>query len=184
MIRKAGIEDLDAVEHLYQEIHDAEERGTITTGWIRGIYPVRKTAEAALKRDDLFVLEQDGQIVGSGIINQIQVDVYEGAPWQNQVPDEQVCVLHTLLISPAVKGKGYGREFLTFYEEYAQQQGCTELRIDTNARNTAARMMYANHGYQEIGIVPTIFNGIPDVQLVLMEKKIFLFSKSQEASRI
>ena len=26
--------------------------------------------------------------------------------------------------------------------------------------------------YQEIGIVPTIFNGIPDVQLVLMEKKI------------
>ena len=26
------------------------------------------------------------------------------------------------------------------------------------------------HGYTEIGIVPTVFNGIEDVQLVLLEK--------------
>lgn len=42
--------------------------------------------------------------------------------------------------------------------------------MDTNARNTAARALYKKLGYQEIGIVPTVFNGIPDVQLVLIEK--------------
>ena len=72
MIRKAEIKDLDAVDCLYQEIHDAESTGLVTTGWIREIYPVRATAEAALERDDLFVLEENGRILGSGIINQLQ----------------------------------------------------------------------------------------------------------------
>ena len=172
MIKKAVIRDLDAVDCLYQEIHDAEEAGLITTGWIRAIYPVRATAEAALKRDDLFVLEENGHILGSGIINQLQVDVYEGAPWKYQVTDNQVCVLHTLVISPSARGKGYGREFIRFYEDYALQHGCSELRIDTNERNLAARAMYRKYGYQEIDIVPTTFNGITGVNLVLLEKQI------------
>ena len=172
MIRKAETGDLDAVESLYEEIHDAEEAGLITTGWIRGIYPTRAAAEASLARGDLFVLEEDGLILGSGIINQLQVDVYEGAPWKNRVPDEQVCVLHTLVISPVARGKGYGRAFIRFYEAYAQQHGCPELRIDTNERNLAARAMYGRYGYQEIGIVPTTFNGIAGVNLVLLEKRV------------
>ena len=183
MIRKATFNDLDAVERLYNETHDAEEAGIITTGWKRTVYPVRSTAQAALERDDLFVMEADGRIIGSGIINQIQVDVYEGAPWKYPVPDDQVCVLHTMMISPAEFGKGYAREFLQFYEEYALKHGCTELRIDTNARNKAARAMYRKHGYSEIDIVPTTFNGIPGIQLVLLEKdlnpKLELFLKQK-----
>ena len=126
MIRKAETGDLDAIERIYQEIHDAETAGVLTTGWIKGIYPTRATAEAALARDDLFVIEEDGCILGSGIINQLQVDAYEGAPWKWQVPVDQVCVLHTLVISPSARGKGYGRAFIWFYEDYALQHGCTE----------------------------------------------------------
>ena len=46
------------------------------------------------------------------------------------------------------------------------------LRIDTNAKNAAARAMYARHGYFESAILPTVFNGIPDVMLVCMEKRL------------
>lgn len=42
--------------------------------------------------------------------------------------------------------------------------------MDTNARNAAARRLYAGLGYWEAGIVPCVFNGIPDVQLVCLEK--------------
>ena len=42
--------------------------------------------------------------------------------------------------------------------------------MDTNERNTAARAMYKKHGYEEIGTVPTVFNGIPGVNLILLEK--------------
>ena len=69
MIRKAVKSDLDAVVNIYDEIHQAEEEGFISVGWIRGIYPVKETAEEALKRDDIFVIEKDGIVLGSGIIN-------------------------------------------------------------------------------------------------------------------
>lgn len=169
-IRKATAQDIDAVEMLYNDIHTAEENHRQTIGWIRGVYPTRATAEAALQRGDLFVLEDGGRLRGAGIINKAQVDCYSQGNWQHKLPDDSVCVLHTLVISPDSTGNGYGRAFLTFYESYALRHGCPELRIDTNARNTAARSMYKKHGYTEVGIVPTTFNGIPGVELVLLEK--------------
>ena len=53
VIRKATVKDLDAVETIYNKIHEAEEEKKQTTGWIRGVYPARQTAEEALQRDDL-----------------------------------------------------------------------------------------------------------------------------------
>lgn len=65
IIRKANENDIDKVEKIYDAIHTAEENGEKTIGWIRGVYPVRATAENALKKDELFVLEDDGEIYGS-----------------------------------------------------------------------------------------------------------------------
>lgn len=176
MIRKAALTDIDAIASIYDHIHTAEESGEATIGWIRGVYPERETALAALARGDLFVQTDEVQgesvVVGTAILNQEQVDVYEGAPWRYDVPDDQVMVMHTLVIDPFVKGRGYGREFAEYYEKYALENGCHYLRIDTNSRNTAARGFYKKLGYEEIGIVPCEFNGIPDVKLVLLEKRI------------
>ena len=168
-IRKANCRDLDSIERIYNEIHTAEEEGILTIGWKRGVYPTRKTAEESILRDDMFVLE-DGEIVGAAIINQTQVDVYSGAHWEHDTG--AVCVLHTLVISPQAAGKGYGRAFVEFYEWWAKEHDLLELRIDTNARNSVARAMYQKMGYREIGIVPTTFNGISGVDLVLLEKNL------------
>lgn len=170
MFRKATAADLDAIERIYNKIHDAEDRGELTTGWVSHVYPVRATAEAALGRGDLFVLEEDGEILGAGVINQLQVDVYADAPWEFAAKDEEVCVFHTLTIDPDRRGTGLGTRFMQFYEDCAREMGCTELRIDTNARNLSARSLYRKLGYREIGIVPTVFNGIRGVNLVLLEK--------------
>ena len=170
MIRKAFLSDLDAVVNIYDEIHRAEEDGIISIGWKRGVYPVKATAEAALKRNDLFVLEIDGVIFGSGVINKIQVDTYAKARWEHEADADHVCVLHTLTISPRAGRRGLGKQFISFYEAFARENDCFELRIDTNERNLVARKMYKKLGYKEITILPTVFNGIPDVNLVLMEK--------------
>lgn len=171
-IRKATAADLDGIEKIYDDIHTAEERGEQTIGWIRDVYPVRATAEAGLQRGDLYVMEEDGELLGTAIINDIQVDVYKDGKWDHEAADDEVCVLHTLVISPYAKGRGCGRTFVKFYEDYALQHGRHELRIDTNERNAAARAMYKKLGYKEIGIVPTVFNGIPDVMLVMLEKRV------------
>ena len=192
IFRKATPNDIDAVAKIYEKIHAAEAAGEFTTGWIRGVYPVRDTAVSAVERGDLFVLDdwdttersaeiKDGdisegaeakkmEIRGAAVINQIQVDVYENAPWKHEAADDEVCVIHCLVIDPDLKGKGYGREFVRFYERYAKENGMPELRIDTNEINLAARGLYGSLGYEEVSIVPTVFNGIPGINLVMLEK--------------
>lgn len=169
-IRKANHSDILSVSAIYEAIHTAEEEGKTTIGWVRSVYPTETTAEAALARGDLFVLEDNGRIVGAAIINQSQCDGYETASWQYPAADSEIMVLHTLVIDPVFVRCGYGKTFVGFYEEYARKQGCRYLRMDTNARNARARAMYARLGYKEIGVIPTVFNGIAGVNLVLLEK--------------
>ena len=168
--RKAVWDELDAIEQIYDHSHDAEEAGQSTTGWVRNIYPVREVAEAALERDDMYVGEAGGRIIATGVINQIQVDVYEDCDWVFKGPEEDVWVLHTLAVDPEARGSGAGPAFVRFYEDIARDAGASILRIDTNAINSRARKMYAKLGYTETDIVPTVFNGIRGVDLVLMEK--------------
>jgi len=171
-IRKAQQKDLPWVAAIYEEIHTEEENGHTTIGWIRGVYPTLHTAQASLERDDLFVLEEDGRILGAAVINQQQVDVYADGQWQDDPPAAEVMVLHTLVISPSSARMGYGKQFVHFYEQYALANGCRFLRMDTNARNLRARAMYQKLGYREAGIVNCVFNGIPGVGLVLLEKRL------------
>lgn len=170
-IRKATQSDLSAIAQIYSDIHTAEENGEVTIGWIRDVYPTYATAAAALERDDLFVGEAEGQLVGAASINQLQVAEYVQGNWQHDAPDDEVMVLHTLVISPKTPGRGYGKEFVAFYEEYALAHNCPYLRIDTNERNVRARAMYKKLGYAEVGIVTCDFNGIKGVNMVLLEKK-------------
>ena len=169
-IRKARGTDIDNIVKIYERVHDGEEKGLTTTGWIRNVYPTRKTAEDALNRDDLFVMADDGKITAVAVINQIQVNEYKQVAWKHDVADSKVMVLHALAVDPLEKGRGLGRGFVAFYEDYARRHNCSALRMDTNVTNSRARKLYQSIGYEEIGIVSCIFNGIPDVQLVCLEK--------------
>lgn len=172
IIRKAEEKDLEAVGRIYENILTEEEQGRACIGWERGVYPTRQTAEAALVRGDLFVEEAEGRVVGTAIINRVQVDVYAEVPWKYPARDEEVMVLHTLVIDPAAKGQGCGQAFVKFYEDYARNAGSLCLRMDTNAKNGNARRFYKKLGYREVGIVPCVFNGIAGVNLVMLEKKL------------
>ncbi len=172
MIRLAKTEDINRIVEIYDHIHSEEEKGTMQIGWMRNVYPVRQTALDALKRGDLFAEEADGMVVASAVINQIQVPEYADCQWKYPAKDEEVMVLHTLTVDPMIKGKGYGRAFVEFYENYAKENGCRYARMDTQSKNTDARKFYEKSGYAEPGIVYCTFNGIPDVELVCLEKKL------------
>ena len=170
-VRKATLADIPRIVAIYDRVLTEEESGRAVIGWIRGVYPTRQTALDAWNAGTLFVLEREGVVAAAAKIDQNQVPEYANAQWKNpDAPPEQVMVLHTLVVDPLLAGKGCGTEFVRFYEGHALEHGCRFLRMDTNARNTAARRLYARLGYREAGIVPCVFNGIPNVQLVCLEK--------------
>lgn len=172
MFRKATENDIERIAEIYDEIHTETEAGRMTTNWVRGIYPTRKTAEASVQSKDMFVEEDNGQVVAAARINREQVAEYAGADWRYDAPANQVMVLHTLVVSPKAKGRGYGSKFVAFYERYALKQGCRCLRMDTSVNNLGARALYKKLGYTEAGVIQSEFNGIHDMQLICLEKLI------------
>lgn len=170
MFRKANSKDVDRISEIYDEIHSEIESGKIETGWVRDTYPTRKTVEDSIARGDMFVGEDNNQVVSAAIINKEQGSLYKGQPWSYDVPEDEVMVLHTLVVSPLIKGQGYGTKFVSFYEEYALDNGCKYLRMDTNEANMNARKLYEKLGYKEINIITCVFNDIPGVRLVFLEK--------------
>ena len=169
-IRKGSEADVEAVAAIYEKIITNEETLGELTGWKRGIYPTIDDARDMTEKGELFVLEDEGRIMAAGRINRVQVDVYSKVEWSVDAPDDEVMVLHTLVVDPDVKGKGYGTAFESFYEEYALENGCRYLRIDTNKINLPARALYKKLGYREVGIVHCDFNAIRGIDLVCLEK--------------
>ncbi|MBO5409361.1 MAG: GNAT family N-acetyltransferase [Clostridia bacterium] len=170
--RKAQETDIERIWEIYLENHIEEEEGRAVIGWNRKIYPTKKTAKEALMRHDLFVLEDESGVMGTAVINQIQMDVYQNGNWQYAACESEIMVLHTLVISTQAARKGYAKKFVAFYEQYAKNQGCSYLRMDTNERNIRARTMYEKLGYKEIGIVPCTFHSMTGINMVLLEKKL------------
>ena len=170
--RLAKDRDIPAVAAIYEAIHKEEEAGRARVGWIRGVYPTEETARAALARGDLYVAEEAGAILSAAILNGLQPPGYERGAWRYPAGEGEVFVLHTLVVDPAAAGRGVGRRFVAFYETLARERNRPVLRMDTNEKNARARRLYAALGYREAGIVPTVFNGIPDVRLVLLEKQV------------
>ena len=172
MIRRANPGDVPAIAAIYSAILELEEAGRLSVGWQRDVYPTADTARGAIDAGDMFVLEEAGTVAASGRVNRVQMPAYARVHWGYPARDDQVMVLHTLTVDPARSRRGLATAFLQFYEDYARENGCTVLRIDTNAKNAVARAMYARHGYAESGVIPCEFNGIPGVRLVCMEKEV------------
>ena len=114
VFRKALKENIEKIENIYSDIHTCEETGMLEIGWIRTVYPTRETAENALERGDLFVAQDDEEVVGAAIINNQQVDAYKEGRWLYEAPDSEVMVLHTLVISQKLQEKDMVRSLWIF----------------------------------------------------------------------
>lgn len=173
MIRKALPADIPAVAAWFNdEIHTEEEAGRATIGWVRSIYPTRKTAETALGNGDLYVMEEEGRIVAAGRLNQRQEDSYAEAKWEYDAAEAEVMVLHTLVVSPREENRGRGKAFVRFYEDFARKHGCKYLRMDTNEKTAGLAGFIKIWVIKRLEFVPCVFNGIKGVPLVCLEKKL------------
>lgn len=106
MIRPANPQDLPAIAAIYEAILAEEDARPVSfTNWQRGKYPTVDTARAALEAGTLFTAEENGEVYGCVNLNGEQLPEYANIPWQYAAQDNEVGVIHTLVIHPAWSGK-------------------------------------------------------------------------------
>lgn len=169
MIRLANYDDLAAVNAGYNELFDFEEANGSSTGWVRGIYPTRETAEKGLAAGTLYVLEEQGKVCAHMVLNRIQPPHYAEIPWQYPAENSEVTVIHTLCVPPSQSGHGYATQMVRFAIDKARKDGMRVLRIDTWIHNRPATRLYQKLGFQSAGTKPVKHEGVLGRELLFME---------------
>ena len=171
-IRKAVYADIDAVERQYDELLNYEKEHGSCTNWKHGVYPTRSVAEKGVGDGSLYVMEENGGICASMLLNHEQLDIYASLPWRHQAAPENVLSIHTLCVPPSQSGRGRGTQMVTFAMEEAQRRECLVIRIDTWEKNEPAARLYRRLRFLDAGKAEVGFGGVISETLIFFEKKI------------
>ncbi len=169
MIRRATQSDVDAVEASYQQLLEHEAATHSFTNWKPGIYPTRQDAQGALDDGSLYVLQEDGEVCASMILNQHQAPEYAQIDWLYPAAEAKVLVIHTLCMAPDKSGKGYGTQMVRYAMEHARAMGCTVIRLDTYVGNLPAQRLYQKLGFRTSGRKLVKHHGLFDSELYYLE---------------
>lgn len=172
MIRLATTKDIDAITATYTELLTYEQAHGSNSNWTLGVYPTRTVPEEKIPRNEMYVLEEDGDICASYVLNSEQASDYKKIAWLYDAPPEKVLVIHTLCVPPSKAGKGYATQMINFAKKFAAENNYAIIRIDTFAGNDPAKRLYQKNGFRLAGKGLALHMGLIEEELVYLEYKV------------
>lgn len=149
MIRKAEIHELQPIKHLTELCAAAMTKKEIFQ-WNEH-YPSLSKLKADIQKQELFLLEKSGRILGIIVITEEIPEEYFPITWLSQT-DSNIYI-HRLAVHPEFWGKGYGKKLMDFAEDFAMKNGFESVRLDTFSQNLRNQRFYESRGYQRLGSI-------------------------------
>lgn len=145
--RLGKLEDIEAITILIQEAIKEMEKHDIYQ-W-DGLYPTAEDFEADIKKENLYVAEENGKIIALYVISGESDEAYNNAEWK--YPRETSLVLHRFCVSPGFQNRGIGKKVLNRIESQIKSMGYDSVRLDVFTKNPYAQKLYRNNGYEVRG---------------------------------
>jgi Acetyltransferases len=123
------------------------------------LYPNSDILESDIKREDCYVLKDNGKCIAYVAINEEQSPEYSHINWGTD--GRKVLVIHRLSVHPEYQGKGIAKKILRFIEELAIKNDYSCIRLDAYSGNETALKLYENFGYRKVGQVYFPFRDLP-----------------------
>lgn len=173
MIRKANLNDIELIEDAYNEHFEYEiEHGAFTV-FKKGVYPTRKDAEDAVHNNALYVYEENNNIAGSIIIDKVQPIEYEKIRWGQNLKNDEVMVIHLLMVRPSMSGRGVASSLIKYASGLGKDNLCKALRLDTGSQNIPAISLYRKSGFEIVATsTMKVGNVIEHNKHLFLEKKL------------
>ena len=79
------------------------------------------------------------------------VNMVEGK-WNIDANDKDL-VIHRIAVSNKYRGKGFAKELMIFAENYAKENKCVSIKVDTHRANLPMQNLLLSSGYSYQGII-------------------------------
>ncbi len=120
--------------------------------WQKDKIPNLDKFEDLIRNDELYVLEDNGQVVSTVIIKKYDCD-YEDNMTGKWISNYDYIAIHRVATGNKYRSKGYGKSVLLFCEDYAKRNNIKSLRIDTHRNNKSMQRLIKRLNYTYCGIV-------------------------------
>ncbi|EGS30122.1 acetyltransferase, GNAT family [Peptoniphilus sp. oral taxon 375 str. F0436] len=148
-MRKGRIQDLEAVEKIYQEAKARMAAGGLDQ-W-QGAYPSGLDFLKDLEEDQAYVWEDGGQVIAVAACVLGQEKNYEKIQGAWTLPGPYVTI-HRLAIGDAGQGRGLANGIFQDIESYFAQK-LLLVRIDTHRDNKAMQRILKKRNYHYAGVI-------------------------------
>ena len=151
-IRRINKEEIDKVMEV---INDAKAFLKLQSKqWQQG-YPNVNSMMNDINKGNLFGVYENGEltclaalIIG---IEPTYVNMIEGK-WNVEVSNKDL-VIHRIAVSEKYRGKGFAKKLMNFAYEYAKENACLSIKVDTHRVNKPMQELLLKHGYNYQGII-------------------------------
>ncbi|MCL6274146.1 GNAT family N-acetyltransferase [Muricauda sp. 2012CJ35-5] len=147
MIRPGKITDIEDILHITRRCAQKMEQMGIYQ-WNEH-YPSREAFQNDVKRNELYVLELDGKVMGTVVVSTFMDEEYIPIQWLTK--NENNIYIHRLSIDPELQGKGYAQKLMDFGENFARKNNIQSVRLDTFSQNKRNQHFYEQRGYKKLG---------------------------------
>lgn len=141
-IRKAGIEDLNALVNLRKEhfIYEIEilDNKLLDISWPES-EDSRNDFKYFILKQGIFIAEVDGIPVGY-ICGEIDIK----KPWLK----ENIASLTNLFVKKEFRKRNIGTYLLDYFKEYVQNKGLNKIELNTLSNNVSAIDFYEHYGFE------------------------------------
>ena len=113
-------------------------------------YPILDDFEQDVQNGSLYILEENGSIIGSITIDRNLPIEYNDSSilWRKA---EQAYTVYRLMVDPAARGQGIAARLISYAEEIAKQNETPYIKVDTYALNNKAQKLFEKNGFHKVG---------------------------------
>ncbi|WP_153465182.1 GNAT family N-acetyltransferase [Sediminibacillus terrae] len=142
MIRKAVKQDLERImEIVHASVKVMNRQGNYQ--W-DDTYPLASHYQGDIEAGELYVVEQDGKLVGTACLSEKEHDEYPSIDWRS--PAKAITVKR-VAVDPLCRGLGIATRLYKHAEKVAVQRGLDYIKTDTFSKNASARHLFEANGY-------------------------------------
>ncbi|MCM4164049.1 MULTISPECIES: GNAT family N-acetyltransferase [unclassified Arenibacter] len=112
-------------------------------------YPSEEAFRKDIGRKELYVLEENDQLIGTIVLSTLMDEEYFPISWS--MPNNNNMYIHRLAIHPQEQNKGYAKVLMDFAENHARKGRFVSVRLDTFSKNARNNKFYQARGYRAVG---------------------------------
>ena len=169
-VRKATIEDMEAVLAFYKQMIDEMQGTDFDVLWKYDEHPTNASLREATEQGQMYIgIAEDGNIACAMVVNHDQAPGYEEVPWKIQAPVSNVGVIHSVATLPAYHGRGFATALMKGVIEMTRNEGLRSLRLDTFVDNDRSQGLYTKLGFDSLGNWPLYYDDLGTIDFAMYE---------------